>query len=306
MPSSTASSHRRPVGRTARRAAAALALAAPLALAACGQAAPAASPTGDAAPAATVDAQTAALLTDGTAAYTAFVKDETAKLVAGTEKFAAAYAAGDAATARALYAPTRMHWERIEPVAEKFEDLDPKLDAREADLEPGAEWTGWHKAEKDLFPPAGTAALTAPERQALADQLVADTKELQKRTDSVELEAGDLGAGAKELLDEVARGKVTGEEEIFSHTDLWDFQANVDGAKAAYEALKPAVVRADAALAADLDAKFAAVQTGLSQYARGDGFALYTELTPAQVTALAAQVDALGEPLSRLTAAVTA
>ena len=45
-----------------------------------------------------------------------------------------------------------MHWERIETVAESFGDLDPKMDAREADLEPGQKWTGWHRIEKDLWP----------------------------------------------------------------------------------------------------------------------------------------------------------
>ena len=48
-----------------------------------------------------------------------------------------------------------------------------------------------------------------------------------------------IGNGAKELLDEVATGKISGEEDIFSHTDLSDFQANVDGAKKAFEVLKP-------------------------------------------------------------------
>ena len=48
----------------------------------------------------------------------------------------------------------RVHWERIEPVAESFGDLDPKMDAREADLEEGQKWTGWHRIEKDLWPPA--------------------------------------------------------------------------------------------------------------------------------------------------------
>ena len=46
-----------------------------------------------------------------------------------------------------------MHYERIEPVAESFGDLDPALDARQADIEEGKEWTGWHKIEKDLWQP---------------------------------------------------------------------------------------------------------------------------------------------------------
>ena len=117
-------------------------------------------------------------------------------------------------------------------------------------------------------------------------------------------QADQLGNGAKELLDEVATGKITGEEEIWSHTDLWDFQANLEGAKVMYAGLRPVVERNDAALAATLDEEFASVQSLLDQYRDGEGFALYTDLTPEQVKELAAAVDALGEPLSRLTATV--
>jgi iron uptake system component EfeO len=252
----------------------------------------------------TVDAVLQGLLAAGTRQYTAYVKEQTDQLVTGTKAFAEAYAAGDATKARGLYAATRMHWERIEPVAEQFGDLDPKLDAREADLEPGQEWTGWHRAEKDLFPPSAYTALTAAERAALASRLVADTEELARRTRTVKLSADKLGNGAKELLDEVATGKVTGEEEIWSHTDLWDFQANVDGARVAYESLKPALQSKDPALAGVLEAKFAALQAGLRKHSTGEGFAYYNELSQAEVQQLASLVDALGEPLAKLTSAV--
>ncbi|TQJ41902.1 iron uptake system component EfeO [Arthrobacter sp. SLBN-112] len=252
----------------------------------------------------TADADFQHLLDTATAQYSSYVKDQSEQLLSGTEQFAAAFAAGNTAQARDLYAATRQHWERIEPVAESFGDLDPQLDAREADLEPGQEWTGWHRAEKDLFPPAEYTAMTAAERSAIADRMVADTKDLVERTKTLEFTADALGNGAKELLDEVATGKVTGEEEIWSHTDLWDFQANVDGARIAFENLKPALQQKDAALAASLDEKFAALQAELATHAEGSGFASYDKLAPEQVQRLASLVDALGEPLSRLTAAV--
>ena len=251
-----------------------------------------------------VDAHLQGLLDTGTRQYSAFVVDQTDQLVTGTRAFAAAYAAGDATKARGLYAATRMHWERIEPVAESFGDLDPKLDAREADLEPGQEWTGWHRAEKDLFPPAGYTPLATAERAAIATQLVADTEDLAQRTRTVELSADKIGNGAKELLDEVATGKVTGEEEIWSHTDLWDFQANVDGARTAFESLLPALQQKDPDLAEALEAKFAALQAGLKQHSTGAGFAYYNDLSQDQVQQLASLVDALGEPLAKLTSAV--
>ena len=84
--------------------------------------------------------------------YAAYVRDQTDQLLAKTQEFTTAFTAGDFDRARELYAPARVHWERIETVAESFGDLDPEMDAREADLEPGQKWTGWHRIEKDLWP----------------------------------------------------------------------------------------------------------------------------------------------------------
>ena len=237
-------------------------------------------------------------------AYAAYVRDQTAQLVADTDEFVAAYLAGDGDRARELYAPTRQHWERIEPVAESFGDLDPKLDLREADLEEGQAWTGWHRIEKDLWPPAGYTPMTGKQRAAIAEQLVADTADLHSRVQDLTYTADQLGNGAKELLDEVATGKVTGEEEFWSHTDLWDFQANVDGARVMFENLQAVVETNNPELAAELAQRFDTLQNLLDKYRTDDGFVLYTDLTPKQVRQLAAAVDGLAEPLSRLTSTV--
>jgi iron uptake system component EfeO len=248
---------------------------------------------------------TADLLATGTDQYRLYVRDQVAQLVDKTQQFAELYTAGNDDDARALYADARTHWERIEPVAESFGDLDPRLDLREADLEEGQEWTGWHRIEKDLWPPAdGYRALTGPERVALADQLVADTGDLATRVQDLTYDATQLGNGAKELLDEVATGKVTGEEETWSHTDLWDFQANVDGARIAFEALEPALMVKDPSLAVTLTERFGALQALLDGHRSGDGFVLYTDLTTEQIKTLAEAVNALSEPLAQLTAAV--
>jgi len=249
----------------------------------------------------------AELVDTATSQYGSYVRDQTEQLLAATREFADLYTGGDDDAARAAYPVARLHWERIEPVAESFGDLDPRLDLREADLAEGESWTGWHRIEKDLWPPAdgGYTAATQAEREALAEQLVADTEELYERTRDLTFTADQLGNGAKELLDEVATGKVTGEEEIWSHTDLWDFQANVDGARIAFENLRPALEVRDGELASELEDRFATLQELLDGYRRGeDGFVLYTELSEEQVKELADSVNALAEPLSRLTAAV--
>lgn len=239
--------------------------------------------------------------------YAAYVRDQVAQLATGTDAFAAAYVAGDDDSARALYAPTRAHWERVETIAESFGDLDPKLDLREADLEEGQAWTGWHAIEKDLWPAEAESGFTAyapDKRLHLADLLVADTATLKGKVQGLSFTLAQQTNGAIGLLDEVASGKVTGEEEFWSHTDLWDFQANVDGAAVLYAGVRDLLVQEDPDLAESLDSEFASLQTLLDAQRVGDGFTLYTDLTTAQIRALADQVNALGEPLNHLTSAL--
>jgi iron uptake system component EfeO len=241
------------------------------------------------------------------AQYKAYVRDQTDQLLSGTRRFVAAYKAGDDAEARALYAPTRVHWERIEPVAESFGDLDPRMDLREADLEQGQGWTGWHRIEKDLWPPRNEpyTALTKQRRATYADRLLADTVTLQARVQRLSFSVDQIGNGAKGLLDEVAKSKVTGEEEAWSHTDLYDFQANVDGARVAFEGLKPVLTEKDPALERQIERRFADLQGLLDRHRTGGGgFVSYTALSTPQVKALSDAVNALSEPLSKLTAAV--
>ena len=238
--------------------------------------------------------------------YAAYVQDQSDQLLLKTQLFVDAYASGDDDQARAIYADARVHWERIETVAESFGDLDPRMDAREADLEPGQEWTGWHRIEKDLWPERAEdyTPLTTKERATYADDLMANTETLDKRIQKLEFTVDQIANGSRGLLEEVATGKVTGEEEYWSRTDLWDFQANVDGARVGYEGVRPILEQKDPDLAATLDTRFEELQTLLDAQRVGDGFTLYDDLTPEQVKELSDAVNALSEPLSHLTASV--
>jgi iron uptake system component EfeO len=238
--------------------------------------------------------------------YQSYVSDQTQQLLAGTKTFVAAYKAGNDDKARALFPVVRQHYERIEPVAESFGDLDPRMDLREADVEQGEKWTGWHRIEKDLWPPAsGYQQLSQSGRAKVADQLLADTVTLDDRAAKLHFTVDQIGNGAKGLLDEVAKSKITGEEETWSHTDLYDFQANVDGARVAFEGLKRVLQQKDPQLEKEIQQRFDDLRKLLDQYKRGSGYVSYTELSKAQVKELSDAVNALSEPLSKLTAAVT-
>jgi iron uptake system component EfeO len=241
-------------------------------------------------------------LTTALASYRAYVEKQSRASLALTEQLRDAVKAGDVATAKSLYAPSRVGWESVEPVAESFGDLDPKMDLREADLEAGQTWTGWHVIEKALWQGNTTEGM-AP----VADQLVADLQVLIDRVRRVEITPTSMANGAKELLDEVATGKITGEEEAFSHTDFVDMQANVDGARQVYTLLQPVVQEKDPALVTRIDAGFAKVDAQLAALRTGQGpadFKPYTELTEDGRKTLAADVNALAEPLSGLAGAV--
>ena len=258
------------------------------------------------------DGDDSALVDAAAVNYVAYIKNQVEGLVTSTTTFLDAYRAGDDDTARSLYAPTRAAYERIEPVAESFGDLDPKIDFREADVEEGTEWTGWHRIEKDLWQPSAEdnggetyVSLSTDERNRFADLLEDDTASLNDAVHesdyTVSIDA--ISNGAIGLLDEVASGKITGEEEIWSHTDLWDFQANLEGARVAYEGVRDIVEPKDADLVARLDDEFTSLETLLSGYGSLDaGFVYYDELTTEQVKELADGVNALSEPLSQLTA----
>ncbi len=235
--------------------------------------------------------------------YRLYVAREIALLAKGTNELAAALDAGDLAKAKALYGPVRSHYEAIEPVAESFGDLDPKIDARKNDVAPGTPWTGFHRIEQILWEQKTTAG-TKP----LAKQLRADVRTLQRKDADLFFQPAQLANGAVELLDEVAHSKITGEEDRYSHTDLSDFQANLAGSRKAFELLRPALVaEGEGDLAATIDKRFAAVQAGLDRYRRPTplGFALYGAVTPADRRTFAQQVDALAEPLSTVAAKVS-
>ncbi|MEU6100871.1 iron uptake system protein EfeO [Streptomyces flaveolus] len=243
------------------------------------------------------------------AAYRQYVQQQADETLPKAEAFAKAVQAGDLEAAKKAYAPSRIGWERTEPVAESFGDIDPKVDVREDGLEdgqdPATDWTGWHRLEKALW----QDKKIGDREKELAGTLVTDLKDWQNRVGTAGITPTSMANGAKELLDEVATGKVTGEEERYSHTDLVDFKANVEGAQKSYELLKPVAQENDAALTADLDKQFAALDKLLDQYRPGPTsyeFTSYDKVGEADRKELSDAVNALAEPLSKLAAAVVA
>jgi len=239
-------------------------------------------------------------LVEPIAEYKIYVSEKLDKLVVDTKAFTDAVKAGDVAKAKALFAPTRMSYEAIEPIEELFSDLDQAIDSRaddheKAEADPG--FTGFHRIEYGLWVKNSTADLTP-----FADKLMADVTELRKRIAGLTLPPEKVVGGAAVLMEEVAATKISGEEDRYSHTDLWDFRGNFDGAYKIVELVRPLIAQKEAEFLKKVDANFSRVDTILDKYKEGEGYVSYEKLTDSDRRVLAAAVNTLAEDLSTLRA----
>jgi iron uptake system component EfeO len=256
---------------------------------------------------------TADLLQQAAVEYGSYVSDQVSFLIPPVKEMQAAIAKGDLKAAQDAYAKARPFYERIEPVAESFPDLDPAIDLRIGDVESGQKWTGFHPIEQALFEKKTTKGL-----DALATQLVTDITKLQTLTTALEKDTQakngkgyqpfEIANGASGLLDEVLQSKITGEEETYSKLDLLDFEANVEGSLQAFATLEPALNQIDATVVPTISAKFDALTKLLNTYkdpkALG-GWKPYTALTAADKKQLTDALLAVQEPLSQVASKIT-
>jgi len=242
-------------------------------------------------------------LAAATAGYQTYVVGQVDKLVVATKAFTDAVRAGDVAKAKNLFAPARAYYEQVEPVAESFGDLDPDVDARINDVDDPATWSGFHRIEKALWSDNTTSGMAT-----YATKLDTDMAKLKSLVATTKYQPAQLANGATDLLNEVGSSKITGEEDRYSHTDLSDFQANIDGAREAYNLLAPALKTIDPQLASTVDARFTDVVAALVPFKgtyADSGYIDYSTVTDDQRKVLTQKVDALAEPLSQVAARVT-
>ncbi|MEH2241632.1 iron uptake system protein EfeO [Nostoc sp.] len=233
------------------------------------------------------------------AEYKVYVTKETDQLVADNKTFTDAVNAGDVAKAQKLYAPTHAHWERAEPIAELFSDLDKTMDSRADDFakkEADPAFTGYHRIEKALFQDKTTKGM-----KPFAEKLQKDGLDLQKRIATLTIEPKNMVGGAADLIEEVGKTKISGEEDRYSHTDLWDFSANVEGSQKIVELLRPVIQKANPDLLKRVDSNFTKVNQKLAKYKTPDGgFATYNKVSEADKKDMKTAIAALAEDLSQL------
>ena len=239
-------------------------------------------------------------LSKETAEYKKYVEGQIDMLLKDTENFAQLLKTGKLDEAKKVYPLIRMAYERSEPIAESFGESDVKIDYRLVDFKEEFKneegWKGFHRIEKILWEQNTTKGT-----EKYAEDLVNDIKELKAKIATIEVTPDLMVTGAIDLLNEVSTQKITGEEEVFSHTDLYDFRANIEGAQKIFELFRPKLEQKDAKLVTTLDTEFKAVNALLDKYMTDDKhYKLYTELTKEDTKALAEAVTKLGEPLSQM------
>ncbi len=233
------------------------------------------------------------------AEYKVYITKEIDQLVADNKTFTDAVIAGNLAKAQKTYASTHVHWERAEPIAELFSDLDKTMDSRADDFakkEADPQFTGYHRLEKALFQDKTTKGM-----KPFAEKLHKDGLELQKRIATLTIEPKNMVGGAADLIEEVGKTKISGEEDRYSHTDLWDFSANIDGSQKIVELLRPVIQKANPELLARVDANFTKVDQKLAKYKTPDGgFATYDKVNETDKKEMKTAIAALSEDLSQL------
>ncbi|WP_027724241.1 iron uptake system protein EfeO [Tuberibacillus calidus] len=237
---------------------------------------------------------TTKLLDQAVKDYKDYVKTQADKLIEATTAFTDAVKAGNIDLAKQKYVDARVYYERIEPIAESFGDLDPKIDARINDVDDPSQWSGFHRLEKALWVDHSLKGMNP-----VADQLFEDVKALNEKIANLELKPQQIVAGSMELLNEAAISKITGEEEHYSHIDLVDLAANVEGSEAVYHAIIPALEDKNKSLAQKLDEQFLLMKQTLQKYKKNDQYVNYTTLNKDEIRELSNQLATLSKLMSQ-------
>ncbi|WNI15381.1 iron uptake system protein EfeO [Actinacidiphila sp. ITFR-21] len=239
-------------------------------------------------------------LVAATKTYAAWIDGEVQQMVTTTDAFTAAVKAGKTDEAKLLYGKARVHYERIEPTAEIWGDLDGRIDGRIDDAATPADFTGFHRIEQALWQ---TKSLTGTDK--LADQLSADTHNLYAKVQTVAYQPAEIANGATDLVNEIQSSKITGEEERYSHIDLLDFEGNLAGANEAVTVLLPVLRQKDPALVATLAERYQQTADALAEYVAKPGYEEtgyldYSKVTADQRRTLSQTVDAYAEAVSKI------
>jgi iron uptake system component EfeO len=237
------------------------------------------------------------------AAYQSQITYDMVNLVAWTNQLMAAIREGDLHAAKLRYASARVWLGRIEPVVASLPNLEARVDPAPGDVGP-TQFGGFHQIERALWL-EGTTDNLKPELR----RFHVDMEALRPAVEEFEADPRKLATDAVAILEGVSETELRGLAEPYSHVDLVDAAAKVEGVQLAFEALKPLIKTT--ALVRNVDASFDRVEKSLQSFERetprGERvseratFLAYKQLSSGQVEKLRAEVDHLAGLCADLT-----
>jgi iron uptake system component EfeO len=239
-------------------------------------------------------------LVTATTQYASLITAGVGHLVTTTQAFVNDINAGNLQQAELDYGPARVFYEQVEPVAEIWGSLDLDIDGRIDDFAKPTDFQGFHKIEQLMFA-QNTLTGAAP----YANGLLANVKQLQTLVAQATYQPAEIADGATSLVDEIQKTKVTGEEERYSHIDLVDFQANLDGSMAAFNTIAPALQKIDPDLASSVQDRYNDVVKALAPYKQtpgylNTGYVNYSTVGADARKSLSQVVNAFAEEMSKV------
>lgn len=235
--------------------------------------------------------------------YKTYVLEQVQKIKAEVKLLTDPVRAGDLELAKTNYPLSRQAWESIEPIAQLFPKEDFAIDSRaddHADLEADGfgvgTFKGYHQIEYLLFIQNNTQ-----DAIVYADELEVDIDKLQAKIESLTIDPFIMSKGPQGLIEEVATTKIRGEENRYSGTDLYDFEANLEGSDVIIDFFADELNTQEPAFMPEYEESMKYVRSILNKYKTPNGaFENYSSLTQADKDELKVALDNLTEQLSQI------
>lgn len=171
--------------------------------------------------------------------YLTFVNKELSEMVEQLEKLNQSIQKGQLAQAKAAYIQAHQHYETVRPIIVLFGNTDRTINSRAdyfLDKEKDYRFVGFHLVEYLLFSQQDLkAALPA------SDELLLKGRDLQKRVLTETIEIPKLVQASADFIEMILETKLSGKENIYSQTDLFDMAANAKGSQVILDVISPFV-----------------------------------------------------------------
>jgi iron uptake system component EfeO len=253
------------------------------------------------------DAQSSRAEAQAVAQYRSYLEENAETLVGWLQRLNEQVEAGHLLATQSRFNSARVPYGHLEPLTASLGTLALRMNAGRGDVN-RSEFGGFHRIEEILWH-GKTVDGVAP----VARRLLHDAEELRRRAATVALRPAAIAAELNRTLAAVSASEIAGKEDPLSHLDLVDIAAKVEGVEAGFDALKPALLARDAALARKIRTKLEQAYVALSDFgfaareaeqprpsSPGTSFVLYVERSAEEFRRLDQHLDALAQPLSQI------